>query len=633
MVTASESNPQGTIKKKAQPSGRNKAGKRKDGVALHKELLTVAEAEARKMRAVNPAQYYRQNLGQLGFGDPEHALVQTIKELMDNSLDACEAMGVLPEVVVELTATAKQYEVVTNRTKDGGVRTFPIFRLAVEDNGCGVIRSKVAKCFGSVLYGSKFFSFKQSRGQQGLGVHAAIIYAQLTSLEPAIITTKTESDDKALRVVMKIDTEKNTPVVLGSEEVEFPRPHGTRVELMIAGDYTPKVESFIKELSLANPHADLKFTVVPVAGQEPKIIHFKRANDTLPPPPKEIKPHLLSMEPGALLEMKSNDTCCNTARQFLVRHFVRISDAKAEELLKASGIPADSPPKDIDVELLLKSARECELMRPPLDVLSPIGEDALRQSMRRMYPDAEFICTASRDPWSYRGVPFQVEVGAAYGGQSVISDCERVKEGVFRSKVIRLANKCPLIYDSRDCLLYKVVKEINWRNYRLPQDEGSLPMAPLVLVVSLVSTKVPYSVPGKFAVAYHEEIREQLRLALQTLGRSIQGFISHRQRQEHEQHRQSIFQLYAKEISRDISLLTGADQSVIFQKLMETIKSKSKKPRSRSVEVRVPEETGMPAEVTVSQPSPSDATSVPVSTEAMTPRQKCIQFTLEDYLR
>ena len=621
---------QGKAQKKATPSVKAGAAKRKRAKPVHKELLTAAEIEARKMRAVNPAQYYRQNLGQLGFGDPEHALVQTIKELMDNSLDACEAMGVLPEVSVELTATTKKYEVVTNKTKDGSVRIFPVFKLVVEDNGCGILKSKVAKCFGSVLYGSKFFSFKQSRGQQGLGVHAAIIYAQLTSLEPAVITTKTESDPKAFRVVLKIDTEKNSPVLVSSEEVDFPRPHGTRVELMIAGDYTQKVESFIKELSLANPHADLKFTVVAQPGQESKVLHFKRANETLPPPPKEIRPHLLSMEPGALLEMRSNDTCCATAKQFLVRHFVRISEAKAEELLKASGLAPSSPPKEIDVEALLKAAREGDLMRPPLDVLSPIGEDALRQSIRRIYPDAEFICTASREPWSYRGVPFQIEVGAAYGGQSVIEDCERVKEGVFKSRVIRLANKCPLIYDSKDCLLYKVVKEINWRNYKLPQDEGNLPMAPLVIIVSLVSTKVPYSVPGKFAVAYHEEIREQLRLALQSLGRMIQGYISHRQRQEHEQHRQSIFQIYAKEIARDMSVLTGQDQALIFEKLMESIKSKQRaktahKPKQEAPTLPI-NASGPP------QPCPEKKVEE-IAKIPPPPKTKKQQFTLEEYLR
>jgi len=550
--------------------------------ASPQQPLTVAETEAKRMRAVNPAQYYRQNLGQLGFGDPEHALVQTIKELMDNSLDACEAMMILPEINVELIATEKRYEVVTNKTKDGSVRTFPIFKVSVEDNGCGVLRSKVAKCFGKVLYGSKFFSFKQSRGQQGLGVHAAIIYAQLTSLEPAVITTKTESDPSGYRVVLKIDTERNGPVVISTDEVKFERLHGTRVELMVAGDYTDKVEYFIKELSLANPHADLAFKVVKEPNSEPKQLHFKRANEILPPQPREIKPHLLSMEPGALLEMKSNDLCCKTAKQFLTRHFVRISEEKAAQLLKASGIRQDAPPKEIDVERLLKAAREGDLMRPPLDVLSPIGEEALRQSLRRMYPDAEFIGAVAREPWSYRGVPFQVEVGAAFGGQSVINDCDKVRESVFKSRVIRLGNKCPLIYDSKDCLLYKVVKEINWRNYKISQDEGSLPYAPMIIVVSLISTKVPYIVPGKFAVAYHEEIREQLRLALQTLGRMIYAFISHRQRQEHERHRQSIFQIYAKEVAKDLSYFTGIDEAKLLEGLLES--AKHRKPSKTKAE-------------------------------------------------
>ncbi|MGQ9759160.1 MAG: DNA topoisomerase VI subunit B [Candidatus Methanomethylicaceae archaeon] len=537
---------------------------------------TVAEAEAKKMRAVNPAQYYRQNLGQLGFGDPEHALIQTIKELVDNSLDAAEAMGVLPEITITITATVKEYELATNRTKEGGIRKFPIFKVCAEDNGCGVVRNKVARAFGKVLYGSKFFSFKQSRGQQGLGVHAAIIYAQLTSLEPAVITTKTERDEVGYRVVLKIDTEKNAPVVISSEEVPFPKPHGTRVELMVAGEYTKKVESFIKELTLSNPHADLKFILKPSIDGDEMVIRYSRATNVLPPQPKEIKPHILSIEPGALLEMISNDQCCTSAKQFLVRHFVRISDAKALQILRAAKIPPKLPPKNINIELLFKAAKEVDIMRPPLDVLSPIGEEALKQSLRRLYPDAEFIESTSREPWSYRGIPFQVEVAVAYGGPSVINDCDTVRPGVFKAKVIRLANKCPLIYDSKDCLLYKTMKEINWRNYKLYQEEGTLPLAPMVLVVSLISTKVPYTVPGKFAVAYHDEIREQLRLALQSLGRMLLSYISHRQRQEHERHRQSIFQIYANEIAKDLSILTGRKEDEIFNKLMLTIKPKWK---------------------------------------------------------
>ncbi len=545
--------------------------------AIAPPTMTAAEAEARKMKAANPAQYYRQNLGQLGFGDPEHALVQTLKELIDNSLDSCEVMGILPDIKVEISAMRKRYEVVTDKAKDG-VRAFPIFRIAVEDNGCGIVKEKVAKCFGTVLYGSKFFSFKQSRGQQGIGAHAAIIYAQLTSLEPAVIITKTAKDPAGFRVVMKIDTERNIPVVLSSRNVPFNKAHGTRVELMVAGDYTPKVESFIRELSLANPHSDLSFRIKTRSDPEERLFSFARAVDKVPSPPKEIKPHLLSMEPGALLEMASNDRCCRTAVQFLVVHFVRISEFKAEQILTASGHDSSAPPRSLDVEALLKAARECDLMRPPLDVLSPIGEAELKASLRRVFPDAEFIATVSRYPWSYRGVPFQVEVGVAYGGAAVIKACDTVREAVFKSKVIRLGNKCPLIYDSKDCLLYKVVKEVNWRNYRLPQERGNLPAAPAVFVVSLTATKVPYTAPGKFAIAYHDEIREQLKLALQELGREINLFISRRQRQEHERHRQSTFQLYAREAAKDLSALSEVAEAVLFNKLVESTRRR-KAPR------------------------------------------------------
>jgi DNA topoisomerase-6 subunit B len=618
---------------------RRKIRRRRVAKPENAEPATVAEAEARKMRTVNPAQYYRQNLGQLGFGDPEHALVQTIKELMDNSLDACELMGVLPEITVKLTATAKQYEVVTNKTKEGSVRTFPIFRVSVEDNGCGVVRGKVAKCFGKVLYGSKFFSFKQSRGQQGLGVHAAIIYAQLTSLEPVTIVTKTETDLMGYKVVLKIDTEKNAPVVVSAEEAPFERLHGTRIELMVAGAYTDKVEAFLREVSLANPHADLKFKVKASTTKDQRTLHLKRATEVLPPTPREIKPHLLSMEPGALLEMKSNDACCKSAKQFLTKHFVRISDGKALQLLKTAKLPPNASPKEIDVEALLKAARGGDIMRPPLDVLSPIGEGALEASLRRIFPDAEFIGATAREPWSYRGVPFQVEVGCAYGGQAVINDCDSVREGVFKSRVIRLGNKCPLIYDSKDCLLYKVVKEINWRNYKLSQDEGNLPYAPIVMVVSLISTKVPYIVPGKFAVAYHEEIREQLRLALQTLGRMIYAFISHRQRQEHEMHRQSIFQIYAKEVAKDLSILAGRDEQVLLERLLESVKHKKPKKAAELIAkppiiLAVPT-TPSPTVPTISEPPAMQAAPAIQIEAEVAPQKKAEkkpQHTLDSYL-
>ena len=617
------------------------APRRRQSKSVPLEPITIAEAEGRKMRTVNPAQYYRQNLGQLGFGDPEHALVQTIKELMDNSLDACETMGILPEIKVRLIATEKQYQVVTNKTKEGSVRTFPIFKISVEDNGCGVTRGRVAKCFGKVLYGSKFFSFRQSRGQQGLGVHAAIIYGQLTSLEPTSITTKTDSDLTGYKVVLKIDTEKNAPSVISSEEVPFSRAHGTVVELMVAGDFTRKVESFIRELSLANPHADLTFIVKQFPAQDEVTLHLKRATDVMPPQPKEIKPHLLSMEPGALLEMRSNDECCKTAKQFLVNHFVRISDDKAIQLLKAANANPMGAPLEIDAEALLKAAREGDLMRPPLDVLSPIGEAALEQSLKRIYPDADFICATAREPWSFRGVPFQVEVGAAFGGPSVVNDCDTVREGVFKSRVIRLGNKCPLVYDSKDCLLYKVVKEINWRNYKIPQDEGSLPLAPMILVVSLISTKVPYFVPGKFAVAYHEEIREHMRLALQTLGRRLYAFISRRQRQEHERHRQSIFKIYAKEVAKDLSLLAGRDEVVLLNNLLESVKHVKKlksesenelEPES-SVSPTVPELSGPVLHASAAKPK---AAVAKVKKSPKIPKEKTVkkdQHTLDNFFR
>jgi DNA topoisomerase VI subunit B len=186
--------------------------------------------------------------------------------------------------------------------------------------------------------------------------------------------------------------------------------------------------------------------------------------------------------------------------------------------------------------------------------------------------------------------------------------------------------------------LYKVVKEINWRNYKLSQDEGNLPYAPIVIVVSLISTKVPYIVPGKFAVAYHEEIREQLKLALQTLGRMIYGFISHRQRQEHEKHRQSIFQIYAKEVAKDLSILAGRDEQILMERLLESVKHKKPKKAMKPAPTLhtlppVPVAPSLVAPIIPEPPEMREAPTIQIKAEAVPQKkaEKKPQYTLDSY--
>jgi DNA topoisomerase VI subunit B len=582
--------------------------------------MTVAETEASRMRKINPAQYYRDNLGQLGFGDLEHAMLQTVKELVDNGLDAAELMRVPAYVRIEIEALNRSYEVTS---KDGEVKAFPIYRIRVDDNGLGVVRQKVSRCFGTVLYGSKFFSFKQSRGQQGIGVHAAIIYAQLTSLDPAIITTKTAEDNLAYQIHLKIDCDHNKPIIIKDSFVKFDRPHGTSVEVRIAGKYSDRIRRYIEELSIANPHAQVRLKVKQSPEAEPEVLLIKRSTEQIPPPGEEIKPHILSVEPGFLEDMIHRDDCCKNAATFLSKHFCKISRPKAAELIAKTGTKPEAPVDSLRVEAILKAAKSLRLAKPPLDVLSPIGQESLQRALKKLYPDAELIDAIARDPWSFRGIPFQIEVAVAFGGKSVERDCQVSREGVVRPRIIRVANKCPLIYDSRDCLLYRVVRDLDWRIYKLIQAEGGLPSAAMVQVISITSSRVPYVGPGKYAIAFHQEIYDEAKLAVQTLGRIIREHIHHKQKIEFERKRMSIFQIYGAEIARDLSMVTGEDRVRLYRNLLSMIKttavlaaSETKRAEEKLAAkapvvqtIEVPEEdseatTEVPIAITPAPPSP-----------------------------
>jgi DNA topoisomerase VI subunit B len=164
----------------------------------------TAESMAQKQREISVSEFFTKNRHLLGFDNPAKALLTTVKEAVDNSLDACEEAGILPTLAVEIV------EVSENR-----------YRLSVEDNGPGIVKEQIPKIFAKLLYGSKFHRLKQSRGQQGIGISAAGLYAMLTTGRPMVILSKTGKGRAARKVELRIDTRKNQPDVLKDEIVDF----------------------------------------------------------------------------------------------------------------------------------------------------------------------------------------------------------------------------------------------------------------------------------------------------------------------------------------------------------------------------------------------------------------------------
>src|SRR4029077_14961160 len=151
--------------------------------------------------------------------------------------------------------------------------------------------------------------------------------------------------------------------------------------------------------------------------------------------------------------------------------FSRVSPGKAAEFCKAAGATSRTRVADLEpsqIEKLFKAFQEAKLPPPPTDCLAPIG---VRQMLAGMLKGvkAEFYAASSREPDVYRGRPFQIEAAIAFGGELKAAETPRV---------IRFANRVPLLSQQSSCSSFKAVPEPGWRNYTPSQPRGSLPQGP-----------------------------------------------------------------------------------------------------------------------------------------------------------
>ena len=352
-----------------------------------------------KHREISIAEFFEKNKHILGYSNPAKALITVVKEAVDNSLDACEEAGILPDILVRISKT--------DRT----------FKIVVEDNGPGVVKDQIPRVFGKLLYGSRFHEVRQSRGQQGIGISAAVLYAQLTTGKPTTVISKTIEDETAWKFVIYIDTKRNEPEIIKSSKVEWYMPHGTHIELEVVGNYVRErkqsVYEYLKETSVVNPHAKITFI-----DPDGKIFEFPRVSSEIPKPPKSIKPHPHGIELGTLMSMLKS-TKSSTLKNFLKSEFVRVGDKIAEEVLKKADFSGKENPREFgrdEALKLLEALRLTDFLPPPTDCLSPIGEKMIIKSLMAKY-SPEFVFAVTRKPKVYSGHPFLVEVGVAYGGE------------------------------------------------------------------------------------------------------------------------------------------------------------------------------------------------------------------------
>ena len=341
----------------------------------------TAESMAARQREISVSEFFTKNRHLLGFDNPQKALLTTIKEAVDNSLDACEEAGILPTLKIDVQQLAEDR-----------------FRIAVEDNGPGIVKAQVPKIFGKLLYGSKFHTLKQARGQQGIGISAAGMYGLLTTGKSVVVISRTGPGKPAHYYEIQIDTRKNAPQIIADSVWEWEPPHGTRVEIELVGTYKKgrhSLEDYVRQTAIANPHCEIFYSLPGTDG----VQQCPRASETLPPEPRAIKPHPYGVELGALIKMMK-ETRARNLTGALQRDFSRVSSRVAHEICAAAQLRPTANPHAIAVheaERLYRAINSVKIMSPPTNCLSPIGEEQVLSGMKKEIP-ASFFTAITRSP-------------------------------------------------------------------------------------------------------------------------------------------------------------------------------------------------------------------------------------------
>ena len=527
--------------------------------ARPERAVTAVEMGARQ-REISVSEFFTKNRHLLGFDNPRKALLTCVKEAVDNALDACEEAGILPDVTVQL-------EVVANGGPPPAPSQATRFCITVTDNGPGIVRQQIPRIFAKLLYGSKFHRLRMSRGQQGIGISAAGMYGQLTTGKPVKIISRIGPRASAHYFEVQIDTKKNEPLVHENKQIDWGQPRGTQVAIEVDGRYQKgraSVDEYLEQTSIANPHVKLAYKT-----PEGETKEFPRTYHELPPAPREIKPHPYGIEFGMMLKMM-HDTKSQTVAGFLSGDFCRVSPALAAEICKAAKVSANARPRTIHgsiAETLYQTIQSTKIMAPPTNCLSPIGEKAMLSGLYKQIK-GEFYTAVSRPPAVYRGNPFVIEAGLAYGNRPEegektqqptvpLAEGEREEGDSELARVIRYANRVPLLYQQSGCATFKAVLDTTWRNYGITQSRGALPAGPMVIFVHMASVWVPFTSESKEAIAEYDEIHKEITLALRECGRRLGVFLRRQQRAESEYRRRNIFELYIEEVVEACHHLKG----------------------------------------------------------------------------
>ena len=597
----------------------------------------------------SPAEFFAENQAIAGFDNMGKALYTSIRELIENSLDACESIGQLPAISVyiqemtllefnsvrgishttndsELFALKKSAVITSALASSSSSSTTPkppikdskkykgtkgnsskssevvssnsnlpddpsskpprkkasqeaYFKICVRDNGCGMKHESIPDLLGRVLSGSKY-GVRQTRGKFGLGAKMALIWSKKSTGVPIQITTA-HRPKGVLQVpshisacILDIDITKNIPRVI--KHTKKPNKEGwigTSLELLIAGNWTTykaRIVQYLQQLAIITPYAQLELCYEnPSEPQRNIQIRYDRRSEQMPPPAKQVKHHISSVN-NLVIQQLLEQTKCSTLSQFLIKDLAGLSLDTAKRLVKDCGWDDE---EDLDlhhltsrqITQLVQKLRTCTKVKSPDgSCLSPLGEYNLNLGIRKVL-EPDYVATARDKPSAYEGHPFVVEAAVSLGGKDA-------KEGI---NVVRFANRIPLLFEAGADVSTRVAQtKIKWSNYKIDHKRDKIGV-----FVSIVSTKIPYKGTGKEYIGDDiTEISASVKRALQTCCQQLRTHLAKRNALRDQKERKSRLTKYIPDVTRSLyALLDGMKRRRLASN--EDLESPRKRPR------------------------------------------------------
>ena len=523
------------------------------------------------------SEFFVDNSALAGFTG-ERILYMAVRELIENSLDSCEANHILPHISLSLKTIDSSND---------------LWLISCEDNGIGIPPDKVPVAVCSFLTSGKYVE-KQQRGLFGVGLKMIAAFSTKDTDHPLRVWSKPQEDKTEYYFDLRTDINTNKPIIMTKKVLRPPdgqisHSSGFRIDAVLRAKLSPitksRIYEYISQTSVVNPYSVLTFET-----DDGRVV-FDRRTNAIPEPAKEVLPHPSDMDlktlKKAIMNYMNQKT---TIHGLLCTAFQKISGEKAKEIIKNAEVDLKSANQYTEHELIkiVNVCKHTKFQNPNTDHLSPIGEQILTAGMTSEYTIAinkdAHSSNAQEQPhlavkvlrptltaYSSRTCvinnrPTIVECGIAYGGD------------ISSFKLYRFANKIPLLYDEGSDVAREAVSEVEINKMGISKKEvkeqfasaesksdRAVEMLPIHIFFHICSTKIPYKTAGKESIAAEGDLKKYMKSCLADLYRKVSAQIRKELRIKEAESRLRLYRHYIPFIIEAISESIDIDAKRLYE--------------------------------------------------------------------